>query len=265
MTTSDGTENPSFKDFPDPNPYFPPPARQRAGLPWSISLPMFVAGGPGVVLSLKYVGELGDGLAIGLMFASFIAFLFGMGSFFQSFVHMPWRHGRIVPALVESRAGPPEQSDGAGCAMILMPHVLGLLVELLKLANRERNPNALLLTWFDRGRVRSGSVMAGKHWQKWEAGDAVWICILPPFKKAVVETVCPSSFEVPSVPPEVASRLRADVVRYESLTRDERKALRRNNREAADRARREESERKQAAQANARALKRTTQYEKRPD
>ncbi|MEZ5994014.1 MAG: hypothetical protein R3E76_16895 [Planctomycetota bacterium] len=226
---------------------------------------MFVVGAPGVVLGFKFSQELGEGLAMGLALASFLIFLFGMGSFFLSFAHMPWRHGRILPALVESRAGPPEQSDNAGCAMVLLPPGLGLLAEVLTFTNRERNPNAMLLSWLDGGRLRHANVLAGAHWGKWEAGDIVWICSLPVFKTSVVETVCPRSFIVPPVPPDVATRFKSDLAHYHSLGDEGRLALRQRFREETARARREDREFRKAARASTQRYQQASRYEKRPD
>lgn len=251
-------------DFPDPNPYFPPPVRPRTGLPWVLSLPMFVLGGPGVILLLTYNREVGDLVAIGGALICFIMFLVGMASFFQSFAYIPWRIGRILPALVTVRPQAPESQDAVGClAGALVPFPLGLLLSASR--GSKENPNTMIVRWIESGRLRKAEILAGEHWPKFGLDDVIWICRVKGLPPVVVQRACPKNFEIPSMPPDLASETRRELAVLDSMSKDQKRAYRAQSIALQRERRARETELNLAARRTKEAFDKTARYRKRPE
>ena len=267
-------------DFPDPNPYFPPPPRSLAPMkwssrvPWHVSLLLMLAGVVGLVAAISYFDVLGARPGLGLCAGSGVVILVGLGTLIEGFKYLPWRYGRIVPVQVVSTASGPKDSasglppiDAFGAVLHLLLILIELLVGLWNIISRrkKRRPNLMTVQWLDTGVLRTAAVEADYLWGKWKSGEVCWLCVFPPFRSSLVLLTCPRGAQIPLPAPEVISRLNNELLRHAEMQPNEREAYRVFCLSERDRLREEQADLHNAAKAGTRRLQASSRYNKRPD
>jgi hypothetical protein len=231
----------SLTGFPHPNPYLPSPPRPRAGWPLWFSGPLFALAGPLVIWILKDGADWIGNWSILAAGVAFVGFVCGLVSFLTGLSRLPWRAGRIIPAIVESRAEGPPRKDSGGCAMVLLPPPLGLVAGLLTSATQGRDPDAIIVSFTHNGELVHKTVNAGEHWGHWDAGDVIWVIRAIGGRVLLLPFVAPADFADKRPPLEVVRWTRHSVREAEIA--------------AANPATRQlERERAQAARANTKAI-----------
>lgn len=236
-------------DFPDPNPYFPPPPRPvRWGGYWGALLVV------GLAVASAWIGFTlldADAIAerfglLGLVSALFVVAILLANTRSKA---APWRRGRVLPARVYiAPKGPPAS---------LVWHLLGLIplmgiVMSIVSGWIAGSRNYVHVIWAPNGEPEADCFEADRFWKRYRDSLDVWVCITPKGKLLPLEQVAPRAFQRVPVPDEVELYLDANtpeplrpIVAHRKLEFMQR-------------------EMHEAAKTSTKQFKRASRYEKRP-
>ncbi|MCB9894218.1 MAG: hypothetical protein H6839_07210 [Planctomycetes bacterium] len=262
-------------DFLDPNPWFAAPPRPLIGarwaskVPWYVSLLLIALGVLGFAISLEYVPAANYPPGLGVYAGWVLMVLVGVGTLLEGLPHTRWRHGRIIPVEIVSRArGLPDGSGKDFLVMLILDVFchMGFLVRLFQYLSRvgDTHPNAMTVQWLEVGKKRTATLRAGLFWNRWEVGETCWICVCPPFRIQLLEEICPEALNVADPPKEVDARLLGELKRFEAMRYTEQQEYHRHCQAERDRLLEQEADLHKAADATTRIMKRSNTYEKRP-
>lgn len=164
-----------LEDFPDPNPYFPPPPRKVPGWPLWVSGPLIPLAGAGVIYGIRDGNAIFQDYFILPVIGCFLLFCIVLGSFFLKLGRWPWRNAAILPALVEWGASGAPSKQSSGCTALLLPPPLGLIVDLLARFTSDREGDSFQIRFVRRGQSYRRWLKAGEHWGQFSTDRTIWV------------------------------------------------------------------------------------------